>query len=99
MPLRRLLFWLHLLVGVTAGTGILFMSVTGVILAFEPQITDWLERDRRIGTPPPDAPPPSAGAILPKARQARPDGRPTAPTLRAHRATAAVRSFGPEAVA
>jgi uncharacterized iron-regulated membrane protein len=48
MSLRTLVFWLHLLVGVIAGAVILFMSVTGVILAFEPQITEWLERDRRV---------------------------------------------------
>jgi uncharacterized iron-regulated membrane protein len=48
---------------VTAGAVILFMSVTGVILDFEPQITDWLERDRRIIIPPPDARPLSAEAI------------------------------------
>lgn len=96
MSLRTLLFWLHLLVGVTAGAVILFMSVTGVILAFEPQITDWLERDRRIVTPPPDARPLSAEAILAKAREARPDVRPTALTLRADPSAAAVVSFGRE---
>ena len=51
------------------------MSVTGVILAFEPQITEWLERDRRVIIPPPDARPLSAEAILAKAREARPDVR------------------------
>lgn len=96
MALRTLVFWLHLLVGVTAGAVILFMSVTGVILAFEPQITDWLERDRRIITPPPDARPLSAEAILAKAREARPDVRPTAITLRADPAASAVVSFGRE---
>lgn len=96
MSLRTLLFWLHLLVGVTAGAVILFMSVTGVILAFEPQITDWLERDRRIITPPPDARPLSAEAILAKAREARPDVRPTALTLRADPTASAVVSFGRE---
>jgi len=96
MSLRTLLFWLHLLVGVTAGAIILFMSATGVILAFEPQITDWLERDRRIVTPPPDARPLSAEAILAKAREARPDVRPTALTLRADPSAAAVVSFGRE---
>jgi uncharacterized iron-regulated membrane protein len=96
MSLRTLLFWLHLLVGVTAGAVILFMSVTGVILAFEPQITDWLERDRRIITPPPDARPLSAEAILAEAREARPDVRPTALTLRADPSAAAVVSFGRE---
>ena len=96
MSLRTLLFWLHLLVGMTAGAVILFMSVTGVILAFEPQITDWLERDRRIVTPPPDARPLSAEAILAKARETRPDVRPTALTLRADPSAAAVVSFGRE---
>ena len=96
MSLRTLVFWLHLLVGVTAGAVILFMSVTGVILAFEPQITDWLERDRRIITPPPDARPLSAEAILAKAREAKPDVRPTALTLRADPAASAVVSFGRE---
>ena len=51
MSIRPVVFWLHLLVGVPAGTVIAFMSVTGVLLAFEPQITEWLERDRRIVVP------------------------------------------------
>lgn len=96
MSLRTLVFWLHLLVGVTAGAVILFMSVTGVILAFEPQITEWLERDRRVITPPPDARPLSVEAILAKAREARPDVRPTAVTLRADPTASAVVSFGRE---
>jgi uncharacterized iron-regulated membrane protein len=96
MSLRTLVFWLHLLVGVIAGAVILFMSVTGVILAFEPQITEWLERDRRVITPPPDARPLSVEAILAKAREARPDVRPTAVTLRADPTASAVVSFGRE---
>ena len=38
MPLRRLVFWLHLVVGVIAGLVILVLAVTGALLAFEPQI-------------------------------------------------------------
>jgi uncharacterized iron-regulated membrane protein len=96
VSLRTLVFWLHLLVGVIAGAVILFMSVTGVILAFEPQITEWLERDRRIVTPPPGARALSAAAILACAREARPDVRPTAMTLRADPTASAVVSFGRE---
>jgi len=96
MSLRTLAFWLHVLVGVLAGAVILFMSVTGVILAFEPQLTEWLERDRRVITPPPGARPLSAEAILAKAREARPDVRPTALTLRADPSASAVVSFGRE---
>ena len=47
MSIRPVVFWLHLLVGVTAGTVIAFMSVTGVLLAFEPQITERLEEHGR----------------------------------------------------
>jgi uncharacterized iron-regulated membrane protein len=96
MPLRTLVFWLHLMVGVTAGLVILFMSVTGVLLAFEPQITEWLERDRRTITPPPDARRLTVEALLASAREARPDVRPTIVTLRSDPAASAVVSFGRE---
>jgi uncharacterized iron-regulated membrane protein len=96
MSLRSAVFWLHVIVGVVAGGVILFMSVTGVILAFEPQVTAWLERDRRVIAPPPDARPLSAEAILARAREARPDVRATAVTLRADPTASAVVSFGRE---
>ncbi|MGH7364928.1 MAG: PepSY-associated TM helix domain-containing protein [Candidatus Rokuibacteriota bacterium] len=96
MPLRTVVFWLHLLAGAIAGAVILFMSVTGVLLAFEPQITEWIERDRRTVTPPPDARALSVSAILAKAREARPGTRPTAVTLRADPTASAVVSFGRE---
>lgn len=38
LPLRRVLFWMHLTAGVLAGLVILLMSVTGVLLAYEKQI-------------------------------------------------------------
>src|SRR5687768_8073817 len=54
MPvLRRLVFWLHLVTGLTAGAVILVMSATGVLLTFEPQIVDFAERDLRTVPPPP----------------------------------------------
>ena len=43
MMLRRIVFWLHLLTALTAGTVILVMAATGVLLAFEPQIVDLAE--------------------------------------------------------
>jgi uncharacterized iron-regulated membrane protein len=67
---------------VTAGAVILFMSVTGVPLAFEPQITEWLERERRLVTPPPGAPGlPVGDTAGARARGARPDQRPAIVTL------------------
>lgn len=63
--------------GVTAGTVIAFMSVTGVLLAFEPQITEWLERDRRIVVPPAGAAGLLLETLVARAREARPDVRPS----------------------
>ena len=94
MSIRPVVFWLHLLVGVTAGTVIAFMSVTGVLLAFEPQITEWLERDRRIVVPPPGAARLPVETLVARAREARPDVRPSIVTLRADPTAALVVSFG-----
>ena len=47
MTIRKILFWLHLTAGVTAGLVILMMSATGVLLAFERQIIAFAERDLR----------------------------------------------------
>lgn len=40
---RKVIFWCHLLTGVTAGIVILIMSVTGVLLTYEKQITSWAD--------------------------------------------------------
>lgn len=41
--LRRLIFWSHLLAGLTAGVIILVMAVTGTLLSFERQITTFAD--------------------------------------------------------
>ena len=94
--MRTLVFWTHLLVGVTAGAVILFMSVTGVLLALEPQITEWLERDRRTVTPTADARRLPVDTLLARARAARPDQWPGMVTLRSDPTASAVVSFGRE---
>ncbi len=43
MRLRSILFWLHLPLGVIAGAVILIMSVTGVLLTYQRQITAWAD--------------------------------------------------------
>lgn len=53
---RTLILWLHLLTGVTVGLVVLVMSVTGVLLTYEKQITRWADTRHLDGTPP------SAGA-------------------------------------
>lgn len=51
MTFRRLLFWLHLATGLTVGLVVAFLSITGAIMTFQPQIIDWAERGSRITSP------------------------------------------------
>lgn len=53
--MRKVLFWLHLGAGVVAGVIILVMSITGVLLTFERQMTDWADRHAARVVPPPGA--------------------------------------------
>jgi uncharacterized iron-regulated membrane protein len=52
MQLRTLIFWPHLVAGVFAGTVILVMSITGVILTYERQLIAW--SDGHLRSVPPD---------------------------------------------
>jgi uncharacterized iron-regulated membrane protein len=52
---RKTFFWLHLAGGLSAGTIVFIMSVTGVLLTYERQIVAWADRDLR-SLPPEGAP-------------------------------------------
>ncbi|WP_439642977.1 PepSY-associated TM helix domain-containing protein [Gemmatimonas sp.] len=54
--LRLILFWTHLVAGVVAGAVVLIMSVTGVLLTYQKQMTLWADL-RGV-----EAGPPSSGA-------------------------------------
>ncbi|MDB6080417.1 MAG: peptidase [Akkermansiaceae bacterium] len=41
---RKVIFWAHLIAGVAVGGFILVMAVTGILLSFEPQLTDLADR-------------------------------------------------------
>ena len=45
MDMRKILFWVHLISGVSVGLVILFLSVTGMMLAFRPQIIAYVEKN------------------------------------------------------
>jgi len=45
MTPRKILFWIHLIAGCTAGLIILLMSATGVLLTYERQMVSSIERD------------------------------------------------------
>lgn len=71
--MRRVLFWLHLAAGATAGLVILVMSATGVLLAFEKQLTAWADRGYKSRPASPDASPLRMEALLSRVREARPE--------------------------
>jgi uncharacterized iron-regulated membrane protein len=49
--MRKVLFWIHLTAGVTAGIVVFIMCVTGVLLGFERQILAWADRGAYRWTP------------------------------------------------
>jgi uncharacterized iron-regulated membrane protein len=51
MKLRTLIFWPHLVAGLTAGIVILVMSVTGVLLTYERQLIAWSDSQYRSTVP------------------------------------------------
>ncbi|HTH46426.1 MAG TPA: PepSY-associated TM helix domain-containing protein [Candidatus Limnocylindria bacterium] len=76
MKFRTVLFWLHLVAGVVAGTVIGVMSFTGAVLAFEKEIIAWSEREARHVTPPEWEPKRlPLDVLLAKVREAQPEIR------------------------
>jgi uncharacterized iron-regulated membrane protein len=70
---RVVLFWLHLVVGVTVGLIVALMSATGAALAFDPQIRQWAEGASSRVVPPDPAIRLPADEILARVRAARPE--------------------------
>jgi uncharacterized iron-regulated membrane protein len=93
MRLRSILFWLHLPLGVLAGAVILIMSVTGVLLTYQRQITAWADmRGYRVE---PAAQRLSADALIAKLSVSRPDLKPTALLIRSEPSAPASFTIGP----
>jgi uncharacterized iron-regulated membrane protein len=93
MTLRKVLFWLHLSAGVLAGVVILIMSVTGVLLMYERQMTAWA--DGYVLSPPPGAARLSVESLIGKIRSER-KALPSSVTLRADPSAPAALAFGRE---
>lgn len=72
---RKILFWLHLISGVVAGIVIFIMCVTGALLSFEKNITEYAEREARYVSVPQDALRLPVAVVINKVRAARPDAK------------------------
>ncbi len=94
--LRKIIFWCHLPVGVTAGVVILIMCVTGVLLSYEKQITSWADtRGYRVAPPSAETQHLPVETLISKARESR-GGAPTAVTLKSDPSAPAEIAFGRE---
>jgi uncharacterized iron-regulated membrane protein len=96
MKLRKIIFWMHLSAGLIAGSVILVMSVTGVLLAFERQLTEWADRDLRVVPPGAGAARLSISALIASVRAVEPEAMPSGLTLRSDPAASAAISLGRE---
>ncbi|HYG61641.1 MAG TPA: PepSY-associated TM helix domain-containing protein [Thermoanaerobaculia bacterium] len=94
LPLRTAIFWIHLALGLTAGLVILVMSVTGVLLMYERQITEWADRGYRAAPPSPGAERLPVETLLSRVLAARPEATPASVILQADPAAPATVSLG-----
>jgi uncharacterized iron-regulated membrane protein len=78
---RKIVFWMHLACGVSAGLVVLMMSVTGVLLAYERQILAWADRNL-YAEPEPGAQQLPLAELLAAVERARPGFQPSAITVR-----------------
>jgi uncharacterized iron-regulated membrane protein len=94
--LRKIIFWCHLPVGVIAGVVILIMCVTGVLLAYEKQITSWADtRSYRSAPPANQTQHLPIETLIARVRETR-GAAPTSITLRSDPAAPAEIGFGRE---
>lgn len=90
---RIVLFWAHLVAGVTGAVVIFIMCVTGAILSFEKNIIEFAERDQqRVAAVAGERLPVSR--ILASAQQARPNAKSSSITISSDPASSATVSLG-----
>ncbi len=93
--IRKIIFWLHLVSGVLAGIFIFIMCVTGALLAFEPDILKFAERDmRRVEAPASAAEKLPVSRIVEKIRQSNPGANLTGITFQNDENSAATVALG-----
>jgi uncharacterized iron-regulated membrane protein len=96
LRIRSVIFWLHLAAGVVAGSVILIMSATGLLLAYETQILDWADREFRSAPPASGTDRLPVEVLLAKAIAEQPGVQPSSVTLQADPTAPASVSLGRE---
>lgn len=92
---RKIIFWIHLTCGVCAGIFIFTMCVTGALLSFESNILSFAESEMRFVNPPDEnAQRLSINEIIAKAREAKPNAKPSNITVQNDNNAAAIVAFG-----
>jgi uncharacterized iron-regulated membrane protein len=86
VSIRSVLFWCHLAAGVVAGSVVLIMSFTGVILTYEKQMLAWADRRAAaIAEPAPGSPRVSLDAMVATVQREWPDAAVASISQRSHR--------------
>ena len=93
---RKIIFWLHLIAGITTGIVILIMCVTGVLLTFEAQIKDYAEGNVRYVQVSPGAQKLSPTELFARLKEAKPEAKPTGLTLKSDPQATAAFALGRE---
>ena len=81
MNLRKILFWMHLVTGVGAAAIVFLMSVTGVALTYQRQLTELANRDYRSDAVAAEARPLEIDGLLAAVREQSPDFEPSSVTV------------------
>lgn len=94
---RKIIFWCHLTAGTVAGLIIFIMSITGALLAFQPQILRFMERDM-ISIPVTEQPRLSPQELFTKFREQLPNSNATGLMLQSDPKNPVVFNLGREGV-
>ncbi|MEX2261468.1 MAG: PepSY-associated TM helix domain-containing protein [Bryobacteraceae bacterium] len=97
MTLRKFFFWLHLTAGTVAGIVILIMSVTGVLLMYQKQMTAWADGRHRFAPPSPGTERLPMEMLLARVRETR-TAPPSGVTARADPSEAVAVAYGRDIV-
>lgn len=92
---RKVLFWVHLVIGLAAGVTIAITVITGAAMSFEKQVIAWAEGDlHKVKPPEADAKRLTVEELLRKAREAQPEARPMGVTVSADPTESVVLNLG-----